>query len=121
MIEKQLPETLTINLAERLLTELDLYKPETNSRGIDGLCIDRDDLLCDHRYARACSFIPELRKYLSSSRLTGLQSTACKQRWPLLNLVRQVLAANGFAMTPRRRSAGYDSQGRKCYKRYFAR
>ena len=72
------------------------------------------------KYEEVKIHINELKKIHSSSALTALQSTALKnQRWPLLNLVRQILRANGYIMRPNRQSNGYDEDGRKKYIRYF--
>jgi hypothetical protein len=52
--------------------------------------------------------------------LTSLQSTAEEnQKWPLLNLVRQILKSCNFSMTPKRISNGYTKDGKKIYKRMF--
>ena len=42
-----------------------------------------------------------------------------KQKWPLLNLVRQVLLSSGYNMKPKRLSDGYTKDGIKKYKRIF--
>ena len=64
--------------------------------------------------------IVELKKKFSSSSLTSLQKTAeSGQKWPLLNLVRQVLKTCNYQMKPIRRSDGYKKDGKKKYKRFF--
>lgn len=66
------------------------------------------------------SNIPELKSILSSSSLTSLQKPAeTNQKWPLLNLVRQILNVYGFQMKPIRKSDGYTKDGVKKFKRYF--
>jgi len=61
-----------------------------------------------------------LKKIFCSSKLTCLQETAeSQQKWPLLNLVRQVLKACSYKMEPIRKSDGYTKDGKKKYKRYF--
>jgi hypothetical protein len=52
--------------------------------------------------------------------MTSLQKNAnvC-QRWPLLNLIRQILNTFGFKMDPIRKSDGYTLDGIKKYKRFF--
>jgi hypothetical protein len=61
-----------------------------------------------------------LKQIFASSSLTALQSTAeDNQRWPLLNLVRQILKSCNYKMTPKRVSAGYMKDGTKIYKRMF--
>ena len=52
--------------------------------------------------------------------MTGLQRNADKnQKWPLLNLIRQILNAYNYEMEPIRKSDGYTLEGVKKYKRYF--
>ena len=64
--------------------------------------------------------IPDLKSLFSSSYLTALQEPAeKKQKWPLLNLIRQVLRSCNFKLTPKRISDGYTIDGKKKYKRMF--
>ena len=87
---------------------------------LDGIVIDRDALLRPDRYLDVAALIPDLKKHFSSTHLTALQSDSpSTQRWPLLNLVRQVLRASGFVMMPKRSSDGYDAGRQKRYKRSF--
>ena len=87
---------------------------------LEGLLICRDVLLHDQTYLNVQDDIPMIKKYFSSSSMTCLQETAyISQKWPLLNLVRQILKANNFVMTPIRKSAGYDKDKKKIFKRYF--
>ena len=52
--------------------------------------------------------------------MTSLQLTAeKKQKWPLLNLVRQILKSLKYEMKPIRKSNGYTKNGKKIYVRYF--
>ena len=52
--------------------------------------------------------------------MTCLQKNADKsQKWPLLNLVRQILNVYGYKMVPIRKADGYTLEGIKKYKRYF--
>jgi len=86
----------------------------------DEILILRDSLLSDKIYKAIETEIVELRKTLSSSSLTSLQKGADKsQKWPLLNLVRQILNVYGYKMIPIRKSDGYTSDGIKKFKRYF--
>jgi hypothetical protein len=41
------------------------------------------------------------------------------QRWPCLNLVRQVLKRMGYDIEPERRCAGRDQDGKKIFERFF--
>ena len=87
---------------------------------IDGLTIPRETLVRPGAYTEVAGVVPALKTHFSSTHMTCLQDEAPGgQRWPLLNLVRQVLRASGFAMAPKRMSAGYDANKRKRYKRVF--
>tara|TARA_B100000530_G_scaffold334373_1_gene284132 strand:+ start:1127 stop:1579 length:453 start_codon:yes stop_codon:yes gene_type:complete len=87
---------------------------------IDGITITRDGLLDIEKYNYIKELIPRLKKVFSSSFLTSLQKTATEQqRWPLINLLRQILSQTGYTMTPIRKSDGRDLDGKKKYKRYF--
>jgi hypothetical protein len=86
----------------------------------DEILILRDSLLNNTIYKSIEPNIVELRKTLSSSSLTSLQKGADKtQKWPLLNLVRQILNVYGYKMIPIRKSDGYTADGIKKFKRYF--
>jgi hypothetical protein len=87
---------------------------------LNGILILRTVLLNDEKYKIMQPQINELRKTLSSSFLTALQKTSVKtQKWPLLNLVRQILSCYKYTMEPIRKSDGYTPDGVKKYKRYF--
>ena len=82
--------------------------------------VPREILLNDEIYNLVKSDIPELKKIFSSSYLTSLHSSAEKnQRWPLINIVRQILKQYNFLFEPVRKSDGYTEEGKKKYKRYF--
>ena len=87
---------------------------------LKGQLIPRDILLSSNTYEEVKLDIVELKKKFSSSALTSLQSRAQReQKWPLLNLVRQILRVCNYKMDPVRRSDGYDDDGKKKYKRFF--
>lgn len=87
---------------------------------LDGLTIWREQLLSDTKYDEIKKLLPELKKIYSSSFMTSLQKNADKsQKWPLLNLVRQMLNVYDYKMEPIRKSDGYTLEGVKKYKRYF--
>ena len=87
---------------------------------LDGMLIPREILLSEQKYKDISNNIIELRQIFSSSCLTSLQTTAPgKQKWPLLNLVRQILKAIDYKMTPQRKSNGYTKDGKKKYRRFF--
>jgi hypothetical protein len=87
---------------------------------LNGLTISREILLSDDKYDEIKLFIPDLKKKYSSSFMTSLQKNAEKsQKWPLLNLIRQILHVYGYNMEPIRKADGYTLEGVKKYKRYF--
>ena len=91
-----------------------------NLKAINGFIIPRENLLSDEKYEEVKKLIPELKKNYSSSFMTSLQKNADKsQKWPLLNLIRQILSVYGYKMKPIRKSDGYTLEGVKKYKRYF--
>lgn len=87
---------------------------------LDGLLIPREQLLNDKKYDEVKKYIPELKKTYSSSVMTSLQKNAYQlQKYPLLNLVRQILKTYNYQMEPIRKSDGYTLEGIKKYKRFF--
>lgn len=83
--------------------------------------IPREQLLNHTLYeSEIKQYIPNLKTILSSTALTSLQKDADnKQKFPLLNLVRQILHVYGFQMQPIRKSDGYTKTGIKKFKRFF--
>jgi hypothetical protein len=87
---------------------------------LDGLVIPRNLCLNDEKYLQIRLELPNLKKHFSSSYLTALQSTATsKQKFPLLNLIRQLLRSCNYKLTPKRISDGYTLSGEKKYIRMF--
>ena len=87
---------------------------------LNGMLIPREIFLDTSIYSSVKEDIAMLKQIFASSSLTALQSTAeSNQRWPLLNLVRQILKSCNYKMTPKRVSAGYMKDGTKIYKRVF--
>ena len=92
----------------------------TSTDMLDGHQIPREALVDTSRYEQAKACIPELKKCYSSSNLTSLQASAeNSQRWPLINIVRQVLKSSNYRLQPRRLSDGYTPGGKKKYRRIF--
>ncbi len=86
----------------------------------NAIIVPREIFLNLDKYYIVKEKIPLLKQHFSSSFLTSLQKNATiKQKWPLLNLVRQILKKNDFEMNPLRKSDGYDDEGKKIFKRYF--
>ena len=92
----------------------------TDLENIDGIMLERDDFLNEEKYKRVKTKVGDLKTYFSSSLLTSLQENAeDKQKFPLINIVRQLLKAKYYNMEPVRKANGYDKSGKKLYKRYF--
>lgn len=91
-----------------------------NIEKLDGTLLERDYLLDDVKYQKIKEKIFVLKKYCSSSMLTSLQENAEeKQKFPLINIVRQLLKVKYFKMEPIRKANGYEKSGKKKYKRFF--
>ena len=87
---------------------------------LDGMLIPRDILLSKEKYESIKEDIEKMKKMYSSGSLTSLQKNAMEnQKWPLLNLVRQILKSNNYKMDPIRKSNGYTKEGKKKYLRFF--
>jgi hypothetical protein len=91
-----------------------------NINELDGMFIPREQVISMVKYEEVKKLIPDLKNVFSSSYMTCLQKPAGKeQKWPLLNLVRQILGVYSFDMEPIRKSDGYTPEGIKKYKRFF--
>jgi hypothetical protein len=102
------------------LLELENIIKITDNQTLHGMLIPREQLIDDIMYEKIKINIPKLKQFFSSSYMTALQSNADKQqRWPLLNLVRQLLCAFNYKLIPKRICDGYTSDGKKKYKRMF--
>jgi hypothetical protein len=94
----------------------------TDISQLNGLLIPRDLLINDSKYDIVKEYLEKLKKHelFSSTFLTSLHKDAeKKQKWPLLNLVRQILKVNNFNMKPVRKSDGKTKLGKKKYIRFF--
>jgi len=86
----------------------------------EGLTIPRDMLLSKEKYEALKPDILELKKIFSSKCMTSMHACAeHNQKWPYLNLVRQVLKRMGYNIEPERRCAGRDGDGKKLFERFF--
>lgn len=87
---------------------------------LDGMILYRSDYIFSNKYEKIKPNICELKKLLSSSVYTSLHMDADKkQRFPLVNLIRQILKSINYKLIPKRISDGYTSDGIKKYKRIF--
>jgi hypothetical protein len=68
----------------------------------------------------ARELIPELKLVYSASGMNSLRPNAeTTQRTPLVNLVRQILRANGYNLEPKSEMDGYYPNGKKRIYRWF--
>lgn len=87
---------------------------------LDGIMIPRDILLDNEKMKCMEDDIIQLKKIFSSTSMTSLHKNAIsKQKFPLLNLVRQTLRLLNYKMHPIRKSDGYTKDGKKIFVRYF--
>lgn len=100
------------------LKECNIVFNEENQ--LEGQLLPREIMLSEKIYESVKEKIPKLKKKLSSSSLTSLHKNAKQeQKWPLLNLVRQILKTFNYNMRPIRKADGYTKDGKKKYKRFF--
>jgi len=86
---------------------------------LDGYLVDRDTLI-NKDYDKYELNIEKLNEYYKNDSITSLKKNAKEsQRWPILNLTRQILKVKGFHMKPIRKANGYSKSGKKLYKRSF--
>jgi hypothetical protein len=87
---------------------------------LDGTIIYRDTLINPILYDKIKQDIPSLKNILNSSTYTSVQKNAeNNQRWPLINLIRQILKRYNYELKPKRLADGYTKDGQKKYKRLF--
>jgi len=103
-------------ISQKILYEILHLNPDQ----LNEACISREILLDNAKYEEIKDIIPELKKNMNSTFLTALHGDAEeKQRWPLLNLIRQILHVYKYKMTPVRKSDGYTVDKKKKFRRYF--
>lgn len=87
---------------------------------LDGLLICREQFLSSSKYDEIKGLIYNLKHNYSSSVMTSLHKNAIvTQKWPLLNLIRQILNVYYYKMIPIRKANGYTLDGIKKYTRFF--
>lgn len=91
-----------------------------NFDDLNGLIVQREDLLDIHKYEQIKLLIPGLKKHFSSTKLNCLHKNASyNQKWPVLNILRQILKSKNFILVPKRIANGYTKSGQKLYRRIF--
>ncbi len=93
----------------------------TSLTEFEGMVIERDVFLEESLYPNLLHFIPKIKDFLKSSYLTSLhKNSEQKQRFPCINLFRQVLKFANIKMSPFVISQGYEkTTGKKIIKRFF--
>lgn len=87
---------------------------------LDGITIPRNILMDTSVLDTIKPDIQRLKTIFSSSSMTSLHKNAStKQKFPVLNLVRQILNSLNYKMVPIRISNGYSNEGKKQFTRYF--
>jgi hypothetical protein len=105
-------------IPKKILNEIGIHFDKMDE--LADIFLPREFFLDDLKYLSVKNYIPGLKELFSSSYLTSLHKDAEKtQKWPLLNLVRQILTVYGFTLEPIRKSDGYTKDGIKKYKRFF--
>tara|TARA_B100001996_G_C18121834_1_gene385493 strand:+ start:126 stop:497 length:372 start_codon:yes stop_codon:yes gene_type:complete len=94
--------------------------PIEDDKDLENQLVPREMFLDKEVYKKLYDEIPILKNYLKSSSNTCLHKNAeVSQRWPLLNITRQILKNYDYRMTPIRKAEGYSEDGAKIYRRYF--
>ena len=87
---------------------------------LDGYILEREILLHDTKLQNMEEEIKKIKEIFTVSSINCLQKNAKeKQKWPLLNLIRQTLKNINYNMSPFRKANGYDQNKKKIFIRYF--
>ena len=115
--QKQEPKQID-EKSRMILNEIGLHFE--NVEQLNGELIPRDFFMNNVKYLQIKDKINDLKNVFSSSSLTCLhQNAITKQKFPLLNLIRQILSVYNYDMNPIRKCDGYTKDGIKKYKRFF--
>ena len=124
--EDILSEYVIVDEKEKTPEELALYFLNscdikcTNINDLDGQIIPRETLLDHAIYDKIKADIPKIKHLLSSTKFTAVQKNAdLSQKWPLINLIRQILRKYNYLLIPKRVCDGYTKDGVKKYRRLF--
>ena len=108
-----------INLIRNLLNILNINI--TTLDQLDNLEIDREILKDPKTIEKYYSMIPSLKKIYNSDMFSCLHKNCLeKQKQPGVCMLRQILKANNFKMTPKIYNLGYNkNNGKKIVKRTY--
>lgn len=86
---------------------------------LNNYSIERDLLMDEDVIDKYYKFIPKLKDFYNSDELTCLHKNSLqKQKFPAINMLRQILKASGFLLKPKVVCLGYIGKD-KITKRYF--
>jgi hypothetical protein len=118
MLHNKTEESSIDNVSLYILHEIGLVFETTEQ--LDGQFIPRELFINNIKYTQLKEKLLDLKSVFSSSSLTCLHRNAfSKQKFPLLNMIRQILSVYYYDMVPIRKSDGYTPDGVKKYKRFF--
>ena len=85
------------------------------------ITIEQDIMKSPAIISQYYKLIPELKKYYNSEMLTCLHKNSLKkQKFPAINMLRQILKCNNLKLKPYSTSNGYDkSNGKKIVRRFY--
>ena len=108
-----------INLLLRIFKLLKFHTDTMED--LTNLTFPRETLIQKENKEKLMELIPELKKVYNSSYLTCLHDNSIyKQKFPAINLVRQVLKCHHLSLTPKIMSNGYEkTTGKKRVSRIF--
>lgn len=109
----------SLNLLKKLLSHIGVNFQ--NKYELEDLIIYRDKLLSKQIQDEFQTYQNELKEHgYKSGKLTSLHKNNLKQKFPAINMLRQILKCNGILMKPKIESIGYNGvTGQKIVKRNF--
>ena len=116
---RQKKKATQINLLLRMFKLLNFTVDKLDD--LTNLTFPRETLLAKNNQQKLMELIPEMKEVYNSSYLTCLHDNSIfKQKYPGVNLVRQVLKCHHLALTPKIISNGYEkTTGKKRVSRIF--
>ena len=107
------------DLLKDIFSALEINISERND--ISNLILKQDTLKSKTLITDLNEKVPNLKSYYNSSKLTCLHKNSLdKQKFPAVNMLRQILKCNSFKMEPYVISKGYDKfSGKKLVERYY--
>ncbi len=107
------------DLLKDIFSALEINIKERND--ISNIILKQDTLKSKTLISDLNEKVPNLKSYYNSSKLTCLHKNSLdKQKFPAVNMFRQILKCNSFKMEPYVISKGYDKfSGKKLVERYY--